>query len=139
MTLTPRMRSLGRTRSPAGARMLMAMLAAGVGACAAPVLQPGEPRAVDRLVIAPYARHETCAQLTAGDRLDYRYESSAALDFEIHYREDAAVLSPIVREQSTSDSGIFEPRATREYCLAWQAGAPGAIIAYRILLRRAAR
>jgi hypothetical protein len=49
------------------------------------------------------------------------------------------VLSPIVREQSTSDSGIFEPPATREYCLAWQAGAPGAIVAYRILLRRAAR
>jgi hypothetical protein len=119
--------------------MLMSMLAAGVGACAAPALQPGEPRAVDRLVIAPYARHETCAQLMDGDRLDYRYESSAALDFEIDYHDGGAVLSPIVREQSTSDSGIFEPRAARKYCLVWQAGAPGAIIAYRILLRRAPR
>ena len=114
----------------------MSLLAAGVGACAAPSLQPGEPRVVDRLVIAPYASHETCAHVMAGDRLDYRYESSAALDFEIHYREKGAVLAPIVREQSTSDSGIFEPRATREYCLAWQAGAPGAIIAYRLLLLR---
>lgn len=137
--MTLMQRTLGRARSPAGARMLMSMLAAGVGACAAPALQPGAPRAVDRLVIAPYASHETCAQLMAGDRLDYRYDSSAALDFEIHYRDGGAVLSPIVREQSTSDRGIFEPRAAREYCLAWQAGAPGAIIAYRILLRRAPR
>jgi len=114
--------------------MLMAMLAAGVGACATPALQPGETRAVQGLVIAPYDRYETCAQFVAGDRLDYRYESNAALDFEIHYREGGAVLSPIVREQSTSDSGVFEPRASREYCLAWQAGASGAVIAYRVLL-----
>lgn len=117
----------------------MSILAAAVGACAAPGWLPGEPRVVDRLAIAPYARHEACAQLLAGDRLDYRYESSAALDFEIHYDEDHAVLSPVVREQSTSDSGTFEVRAPRQYCLDWQAGAAGAIITYRLLLRRAPR
>lgn len=114
----------------------MTMLAAGLGGCAAPALLPGAPRVVDRLVIAPYASHDVCTQLAAGDRLDYRYVSSAALDFEIHFREDNAVLAPVVREQSTSDSGTFEATAPREYCLDWQAGAQGAIIGYRVLLRR---
>lgn len=91
---------------------------------------------VDRLVIAPYAAHEACADLATGDRLDYRYRSSAALDFDIRYREGGAVLSPIVREQSTADSGIFEARIAARYCLDWQAGPAGAIVGYRILLRR---
>lgn len=114
----------------------MAILAAGLAACAAPALVPGAPRIVDRLVIAPYDSHEICAQLEAGERLDYRYESSAALDFEIHFRENNAVLAPVVRERSTSDAGTFDAPAAREYCLVWQAGAPGAVIGYRVLLRR---
>ncbi|MDQ2917788.1 MAG: hypothetical protein M3R40_11665 [Pseudomonadota bacterium] len=111
------------------------IVAAGVASCAIPTLQPGEPRVVDRLVIAPYAMHEQCARMMIGDRLDYRYQSSASLDFDIRYREDNAVLSPVVREQSTADSGTFEARTPERYCLVWQAGAPGAIIGYRVLLR----
>jgi hypothetical protein len=109
--------------------------AAGVASCAIAPLVPGEPRIVDRLVIAPYAMHETCARLATGDRLDYRYQSSAPLDFDIRYREDNAELSPVVREQSMADSGTFEARLPQQYCLVWQAGAPGAIIGYRVLLR----
>lgn len=113
------------------------IMATSAAACATPDVAPGEPRVIDRLVIAPYAAHEACAELAPGDRLDYRYRSSAALDFDIRYREGGAVLSPIVREQSTADSGIFEVRVAARYCFDWQAGAAGAIIGYRVLLRRA--
>jgi hypothetical protein len=96
----------------------------------------GIPRVVDRLVIAPYAMHEECMRLAPGDRLDWRYESSQPLAFNIHYHEANAVLSPVVRDDSTGDSGTFEARQGEDYCLMWEAGAPGAIIGYRILLRR---
>jgi hypothetical protein len=132
----PRARSYDPARRPA---LTIAILAAGLVGCAEPALLAGAPRVVDRMVVAPYASHELCAHLSAGDRLDYRYQSSAAVDYEIHFREDNAVLAPVVREQSTSDSGTFVAPAPREYCLAWQAGAPGAIIGYRVLLRPKSR
>ena len=119
----------------AGPAAIPAAIAAALSACAGPAIVAGEPHVVPRAVIAPYATQEECARLGAGDRLDYRYDSSAPVDFDIHYHEDNATLAPIVREQSTSDSGTFEAHVARDYCLLWQAGPPGAIISYRIMLR----
>ena len=117
-------------------RIVALLAVAGAASCTTPPLVPGEPRVVDRLEIAPYAAHAQCADLAAGERLDYRYRSSAPLDFDIRYREQEAVVSPIVREHSTGDSGIFEARTPARYCLNWQAGAAGAVIGYSVLRRR---
>ena len=112
-------------------------LALALAGCVAPPITADVPRVVERVVIAPYAMHEACVRLSRGDRLDWRFESNAPLAFEIHYKEEDAVLAPVVREASTGDSGTFEARDAREYCLTWEAGPPGAIIGYRVLLRRA--
>ena len=111
-------------------------IGACLSSCTPAVVAPGQPRVVDRVVIAPYDAHEQCMALAAGDRLDYRFDSSAPLDFDIRYRQANAVLSPIVREHSRSDSGIFEAHEPARYCLDWQAGVDGAIIGYRIVVRR---
>jgi hypothetical protein len=103
--------------------------------CSAPPIVAGIPRVADRLVVAPYAMHEACLWMARGDRLDWRYESSAPVTFDIHYHEGNAVLSPVRRDDSSADSGTFEARLAQEYCLTWEAGAAGAIIGYRILLR----
>jgi hypothetical protein len=118
------------------ARVAIALVATASASCATPLLTPGEPLLVERLAIAPYESHERCAKLRVGDRLDFRYDSSAPLRFDLRYREDDAVLAPIVREDSTVDSGLFEARIPATYCLTWEAGAPGAVIDYRVLLRR---
>jgi hypothetical protein len=102
-------------------------------------LAPGVPREVGRVVIAPYQSHDECMRLARGDRIDWRYESSEPLAFDIQYREDNAVLSPVVRDHSTADSGTFEAQVANDYCLTWESGPPGAIIAYRVLLRPAPR
>jgi len=52
-------------------------------ACATEPLTAGVPREVEHLVIAPYAHHEECVQLAEGDRLEWRYVSSAPLAFDI--------------------------------------------------------
>ena len=124
-----------RSRLIAAAVALIAPL--GAASCAERMLVPGEPRVAEHVVIAPYAMREECAHLAAGDRLDYRYESSEPLAFNIHYHEDDAMLAPVVRERSIGDSGIFEARLAQDYCAMWEAGAPGAVIAYRLLVRRA--
>lgn len=136
---TPLRRLAGRGFAHAQGPALPLVAVACLASCAAQPLAPGETRDVERLVIAPYEMHEECAQLAAGERLDWRYRSSAPLDFDIHYHEDGAVLSPVVREQSTGASGMFEAALARDYCLTWQAGAPGAIIGYRVVVRRVPR
>jgi hypothetical protein len=110
-----------------------------MAACATAPMVAGVPRIVERLVLAPYATHAECMHIAAGDRVDWRYESSAPLHFDIAYREGNAVIAPIVRDDSTTDSGTYEARLAADYCLTWEAGPPGAIIGYRLLLRRAAR
>ena len=116
-----------------------AALAVAAAACTTAPVVPGVPRDVARVVIAPYQSHDECMRLAQGDRLDWRYESTEPLAFDIQYREDKAVLSPVVREHSTTDSGTFVARLAQDYCLTWESGPPGAIIGYRILLRPAAR
>jgi hypothetical protein len=134
------MRDIGDPRAPRVARRVAATLVvvAGAAACATPPLRPGEPRSVERLVIAPYAMHTLCAPLSEGDRLDYRFQSSAPVDFDIRYHDGPAVVSPVVRDQASADSGTFKAAIREAYCLAWEAGAPGAILDYRVMLRPAA-
>ena len=113
-----------------------ALLSLTLGACAsAPAIKTGVPHAVPRVVIAPYESHEECFPLAPGDRVDYQYDSSAALNFDIRYREGGNVLMPVVRGPSTSASGTYEPLLAHEYCVNWEAGPAGAIIRYRILVR----
>ena len=120
-------------------RIFVAAFVVGVAGCTTPPLTPGEARIVERAVIAPYQLHDQCMRLETGERLDWRYESSEPIAFNIHYREGIADMSPIVRDHSTIDAGTFEARSAQAYCLTWEAGAAGAIIGYRMLLRPAAR
>ena len=125
----------GRTNR--GIRRLAPLgFAACLASCTTPPLAPGVPHVVDRVPIAPYAAHEACLDLDVGDRLDYRFQSSIPVDFEVRYREANATVSPIVRPHSTGDSDIFEVRVAARYCLEWQAGRGGAIIGYRVQARR---
>ena len=115
------------------------LLALGVANCTTPPIAPGEPRVVDRVVVSPYQSHDECMRLARGDRLDWRYESSEPLGFQHPLPRRQRRMSPVVRERSTTDAGTFEARLDEDYCLTWESGPPGAIIGYRILLRRAAR
>ena len=114
----------------------VALLALALCGCAsAPAITLGVPHVVPRTVIAPYAVHEECVRLTSGDRVDYQYDSSDPLKFAIGYREGSNVLMPVVRGPSASASGTYEVLIAHRYCMTWEAGPPGAIIRYRILVR----
>ena len=106
--------------------------------CTSPPIVAGVPRTAEQVVMAPYAAHAQCLDMRRGDRLDWRFEASTALAFEIHYRESNALLAPVVRN-ATTDSGTFEAREPATYCVTWEAGAAGATLAYRLLLRAATR
>ena len=111
-----------------------------VAACAnPPPLTIDRPKVVHAKDIAPYALHEECLHLVVGERLDFDFTANDPVDFNIHYREGRAVVSPIVREKTRQDSGLFVPLIAQDYCLTWEAGPAGALLDYRISLRAPAR
>lgn len=115
----------------------LAVATATLAACVdAPSLQAGVPKIVEKLLLAPYAEHEECVSLVRGDRLDYRFDSDVPISFDIRYRDANVVVMPITREGVNSDSGVFAPAISQNYCLWWEAGAQGATIGYRVALRK---
>ncbi|MBE7522348.1 MAG: hypothetical protein HS109_08175 [Burkholderiales bacterium] len=113
------------------------VLTIALASCATPA--PDAARTADALWIQPYAIHEVCFKLAEGDRVDWRFESRQPVDFNFHYHEGAAVVSPLVKTASFGDSGIFPVRVPQDYCAMWEAGPLGALISYRVVPVRAAR
>jgi hypothetical protein len=120
-----------------GLAALAAALALALAGCATPPrIEPGRPLAVDSWPLPPYESHEECVALAPGDRLQYRFESTAPLAFNIHYHEGKAVVMPVTRERVSADEGTFAPLVAQDYCLMWEAGAQGTTIAYTLHLTR---
>jgi hypothetical protein len=106
-------------------------------ACATALITADAPKTVRDHPIAPYEWHEECLHLDVGDRVEFAFESTEPVDFNVHYHEGKAVVMPIVREKTRADAGVFAPPAAQDYCLMWEAGAAGALIDYRVRLRPA--
>lgn len=129
------------TVRPGSARRAAAAMVGtwGLFGCAAAPLTADAPRVVRGMALAPYEIREDCVRLFRGDRLDYTFEATEPVAFEIRYREGPAALSPIVRSPIRSDAGIYTAPMRLEYCLVWEAGSSGALVDYRLRLRNAAR
>jgi hypothetical protein len=128
------------TASPRGGHTVHVLAAAlvALAGCTAQI-KPDEPKSVVALAIHPYETHEQCARLAPEDRLEYAFEATEPVSFDLRYREGRAVVAPIARESTRADAGVFIAQVARDYCLVWEAGAAGALVDYRIRLRPARR
>lgn len=111
----------------------------GLLGCAAAPLTAEAPRIVTGMVLTPYEIREDCVRLSPGDRLDYTFDATDPVAFEIRYREGVSALSPIVRAPVRTDAGAYTAPLGLQYCLVWEAGAAGALVDYRLRLRPAVR
>ena len=107
--------------------------------CAATPVTSDAPKIVSGMVLTPYDIRDDCVRLSPGDRLDYTFDATEPVAFEIRYREGAAALAPIARSGVLTDAGVYAASLAREYCLVWEAGPAGALVDYRLRLRPAAR
>ena len=119
-------------RVPMTWAMLLAALA--LAGCADAPIVADTPRIVTAQRIAPWEAHQDCANAAEGDRIDYRFNTTEPVDFDLYYREGAAVIIPLSRKDVSADSGIFGVQIPARYCLAWQAGPAGAFVDYHITL-----
>jgi len=112
------------------AHLLAALVLA---ACTMPdTLRPDEPRAATAFAVAPY-------EFQKGERIDYRFESQAPVNFQIYYREGITYISTISRDEVLEASGVFNVPEVRRYCVRWDAGRQGALLDFRIRILRAAK
>mgnify|MGYP001176792527 FL=1 len=106
--------------------------AAALAACATPAPDPYAPLDADAHEMSPYKIHEACVKLAPGDRLDWRFESQAPVDFNIHYHDGPTVVLPVSRTASLGDAGVYVVTLAHDYCATWETGALRTAINYRI-------
>ena len=69
--------------------------------------------------IKPRALGEECFKLPGGQSIGYAFESSAAVDFNIHFHRGNDVVYPVASDAVRSASDRFTAPSTEEFCLMW--------------------
>ena len=100
--------------------------------CATTLTMGSAPKVVRAFPLPSYQIHEECLALKAGDRVEFTFESTDPVDFNIHYHEGDAVVIPLSREKAREYAGVYAATLAHDYCLMWEAGAAGAMLDYRI-------
>ena len=69
--------------------------------------------------IKPSGIHEDCMELLSGQILEYSFEASKPLNFNVHYHEDHDVVYGITKDGVSGDKGTFRCEKKQYYCLMW--------------------
>jgi hypothetical protein len=110
-------------------RVALPLIAAG---CASDPDQLNVPKVASGIELAPFAIHEQCFALSSGERVAYRFTAAQPVAFNVHYREGNATVLPVDVKTTLEESGDFTADQRQNYCLAWEAGARGSVIEYRV-------
>jgi hypothetical protein len=65
------------------------------------------------------AAAEECVKLSAGESIRYVFESSAPVEFNVHFHRGDSIEYPIKRADVRAADERFTARSTEEYCLMW--------------------
>ena len=63
---------------------------------------------------------EKCMTLTPPQKIEYRFESAAKIDFNLHYHKGEQVYYPVKLDRTNGESGLYEAKAKEVYCLMWE-------------------
>jgi hypothetical protein len=76
-----------------------------------------------RLTIAAGKVGEVCMPLAAGDTLAWHFNSSVAVDFNLHQHVGKDVLMPVDRKAIAEDRAEHQVDRKNDWCLMWTAPA----------------
>jgi hypothetical protein len=115
-------------------RIAIALSLLALGACAS-VDTDGLRRPL-QLRIEAGRTAEDCIPLDANDRVSWRFESTAQVDFNVHYHRGRELVTPVDHRRTQSGSGILVAPERESYCLMWKNdGAVPAFITGELLKR----
>jgi hypothetical protein len=69
--------------------------------------------------IKPSGILEDCLEMMPGQEVDYSFEASGPIDFNIHSHEKSGVVHEISKEGVSADKGTFCCTRTQYYCFMW--------------------
>ena len=94
---------------------------AGLGLSAVAAAQPDGVTGEKPFAHTVRPRHvaEECFKLPAGQTIGYVFESSAPVDFNIHYHRGQEVLYPVKSDQVAKAEDRFTAPSAEEFCLMW--------------------
>ena len=69
--------------------------------------------------IEPGKVHEKCLKLIPGQVLDYSFETSTPMDFNIHYHKFKEVIYPVHQKSIFRKKSLFNPEREEVYCMMW--------------------
>lgn len=78
---------------------------------------------------------EFCGPLTRDSRIEWQFDATQGLDFNIHIHRGRRVLFPERRDDVSSSSGVLNVRADQEYCWMWT-NPGGSPVRLNLTLRR---
>lgn len=106
----------------------LAMSSAGLAAShVVDIAWTGDGRFVYGASVAPGKFVEMCGKLAAGDAVQWRFESSAPLDFNVHFHIGKDVTFPAKSEQVARASGTLRVTVREDYCWMWTNRSTGAV------------
>lgn len=106
-----------------------AMIAAPAVAQVADVQWSPSGEASHEFSVAPGKFAEWCAKLQRGDKVKWRFDAPAALDFNVHYHEGRDVRFPAKIDGAARAEGTLEAGLDQGYCWMWtnKSSAPVAV------------
>lgn len=95
------------------------------GGCAARDIRGSMDKQMDvpiseSITLAPFRSHEKCMKLVQGQKLEFSFQASLPVNFNIHYHGKIKVLYPIKKDKILSDSGLVTVEALEPYCMSWE-------------------
>ena len=72
------------------------------------------------VTLKPGKAHEKCMSLVPEQKIEYRFESTAKVNFNLHYHKGEQVYYPVKLDRTDGESGRYEAKAKETYCLMWE-------------------
>lgn len=96
----------------AGALLLSAFLVTAPAHAQAPAAKP--------VILKPGKPFEKCLVLDGGQKLEYRFETTAKVNFHLRYNKGDADYFPVKLDRTTGESGLYEAKSREKHCLSWE-------------------
>jgi hypothetical protein len=70
--------------------------------------------------LRPGGFDEVCVRLARDEAIDYRFEATAPVEFNIHYHRGRDVFYPVRQAQVRGAAAQFRAPAADDFCLMWE-------------------
>lgn len=81
------------------------------------------------LTVAPAKSVEVCGKLAADTKVNWSFDASGPLNFNVHYHEGKNVIFPAKQDGVAKAEGVVDVKVQQDYCWMWsnKAAAPSTL------------